>query len=316
MQRLPAAWIDGNASLDDPVNFCGALAAALREAGRLCGIAVPPVLFAEHAVYGGSIAYQLHALADAYRDRLPELAIVVDDYHRIGNAVIHTAVADLADRLPKRFRLVIASRTNPPLPLARVRAAGRLVEIRADALAFTPEETAGVLRDVTGAAADDRVAGEIHERAGGWPAAVRLAAMLLREQRDPGRAFDLGDHTHIAAYLSEQILATLPPELREFMLDTSVLEEMPAALCDYVCERADSSHCLHELVGRQLAAISTDAGGTLYRYPNLIRDCLRSILNREMPGRANAVKALAAAWYAEQGNDTVALNYALEFRRA
>ena len=169
----------------------------------------------------------------------PELALVLDDFHRLSSAAARESIAWLVDHLPPTLQLVLSTRTDPALPLGALRAHGQLLELRADALRFTADEARAFLNGSLELGLDDADVDLLVARTEGWPAGIYLAALSLAGKADKHAlvaAFD-GTSAHIVDFLSGEVLAGYPPELQRFMLHTSVLERLCAPLCDALLGR-------------------------------------------------------------------------------
>src|SRR3712207_8102947 len=175
----------------------------------------------------GALVNELAALSG-------EVAVVLDDYHTIDSESVHRIVTFLLERLPEGAHLVICGRVDPPLPLARLRTRGQMTELHAADLRFTPEEAAAFLGDVMGLnlSADDVAA--LEQVTEGWIAALQLAALSMREREDVSgfvTAFS-GSHRDVLDYLAEEVLERQPGQMREFLLQTCVLDHLSGALCN------------------------------------------------------------------------------------
>ena len=241
--RRPVAWLSLDQGDNDPARFWRYVAAALdqaqpgtgeRVAALLRGGAGPPPLEAVVTV-----------LVNALAGQPDELALVLDDYHRIETPAIHDSLRLLLDRLPAQLRLVLAGRADPPLSLAALRARGQLAELRAAALRFRPEEAAALLREVTDADLPEASVRALVTRTEGWAAGLQLAGLSLHDRTDPGGfvASFSGSHRHVLDYLTEEVLDRQPEPTVRFLLETSVLERLSGPLCDAVCGRSDSQGC-------------------------------------------------------------------------
>jgi LuxR family maltose regulon positive regulatory protein len=189
---------------------------------------------------------------------------VLDDYHLITEPAVHQAVSYLLERAPPSLRLVIAGRQDPPLPLARLRARGQLGEIRAADLRFTADEAGASLTDALTVPLSDEDTERLRARTEGWPAAMHLATLSLRSGGDPRAFIDAfaGDDRHVADYPTSEVLASLEPAIRAFLIDTSILDRVTDSLCDAVRGREDSAAILHALEqSNQRSCRSTPADG-------------------------------------------------------
>ena len=178
-----------------------------------------------------------------------ELVLVLDDYHLIDAQPVHASLAFLLEHLPPGLRLVLASRSDPPLPLARLRASGQLAELRAAELRFTAEEAAALLREAAGADLPGPAVAALAARTEGWAAGLQLAALSLRGQADPAgfvAAFS-GSHRYVLDYLAGEVLDRQPEEVRAFLLQTSVLDRLSGGLCDAVTGRTGGQVMLEQV---------------------------------------------------------------------
>ncbi len=229
-------------------------------------------------------------------------ALVLDDYHLITNPLIHQSVEFLLSYLPPSLRLVVASRIDPPLPLARMRARGELLEIRADDLGCTADEAGALIvavadrRDISTAAS-----GELLERTEGWPAGLHLAALSLRGSADPeSAAAELrGDERHVLDYFGAEVIPGLTPEERALLVRCSVLERLAGPLCDAVLEVRGSERVLERL-GRAHLFVS-ELGRGWYRCHRLFRDVLSRELARDGNIDRRELLGRAAEWFLDHG---------------
>jgi LuxR family maltose regulon positive regulatory protein len=261
-----------------------------------------------------SLETVLATLANALESRGAEVALVLDDYHVIESAAVHESVTFLVESLPPAARLVIASRIDPPLPLARWRARGELVELRADQLRFTPGESSVYLTETMGlelAAAD---AETLADRTEGWIAALQLAALSL-EGRDQPSAFIAdfaGDDRYIVDYLVEEVLRRQPDAVRAFLVQTSVLGRLSGDLCDAVTGVTGSAAMLEHLERANLFLVPLDAHRGWYRYHHLFAEMLRARLLAEARDSIPALHRRASDWFAEHGHLPDAVDHAIE----
>ena len=165
---------------------------------------------------------------------------MLDDYHLIDAAPVHGSVVFLVERAPPGLHLVLASRSDPPLLLPRLRAGGQLVELRADELRFTPDEAAALLREAVGAELPGAAVAALTARTEGWAAPLQLAGLSLRGHADPAGfvATFSGSHRYVLDYLAQEVLERQSDQVRGFLLETSVLDRLSGALCDAVTGRA------------------------------------------------------------------------------
>ena len=216
-------------------------------------------------------------------------------------------IAALAENVPAGSTLALAARSEPRLPLARLRAEGGLLELGPDDLALTPKEAQSLLRHAGVLLPGPEVA-ELGQRTEGWPAGLYLAALSLRSGGDPW-TFS-GDDRFFADYLRAEHLSPLTPMLRRFLMRTSVLERMSPAICDAVLERKDSARQLDALERSSLLVVPLDRSRSAYRYRRLVRDFLRSELERLQPELVAVLNRRAADWCEANGAPEAAVDYA------
>jgi LuxR family maltose regulon positive regulatory protein len=313
-ERRPFAWISLDTADNDPVRFWDGVFAALQTT-------VPEI--------GGSAQAALHSPGTTVTDQvlpllindlaeLAELAepvvLVLDDYHLIENREIHGAIGLLVERLPSIAQLVISTRSDPPLPLSRLRARGQLIEIRGGDLRFNVVEAGAFLNEVVGLDLEPDEIARLHERTEGWAAGLQLAGLSLRGREDHRQFIDsfAGDDHHIVEYLGFELLDNEPSELREFMIQTSVLERLSGPLCAAVTGDPDSEWLLRRMERENAFVIALDSRREWYRYHHLFAELLRHELARTRPGLVVELHRRASAWY----RDADAIHEAIEHATA
>jgi LuxR family maltose regulon positive regulatory protein len=260
-----------------------------------------------------------------------ECVLVLDDYHAIDNPQIHSSLAFLVDHLPEpaALHLVIVTRADPPLPLARYRARGQLVEVRADDLRFNSEEAAELLGPCMGLALQAGEIAALTDRTEGWAAGLQLAGLSLHGRRPEQvaefvRTFS-GSHHYILDYLVEEVLDRQPEQVQRFLLQTSILERLCGPLCDAILQTpspppgdqsgqapADGGQALLERLERaNLFLAPLDDERRWYRYHHLFADLLRARLRQRRPDLVAPLNLRAAEWCDEQGLAGEAVQYAL-----
>jgi LuxR family maltose regulon positive regulatory protein len=246
--------------------------------------------------------------------------VAFDDYHVIEGAAVSEAVTFLLDNLPPQVTLAMTTRADPPLPLARLRARGELVEVRAADLRFTPDEAEVFLNEVMGLQLDPPLVAALEARTEGWAAGLQLAALSARTHAGAaGRSGDVagfveafsGSHRFVLDYLVEEVLDRQPDEVRAFLLDTSVLDQLTGGLCDALTGRVDGQAMLETLERENLFVIPLDDERRWYRYHHLFADALRARLADRHPDRAAALHAAASRWLAANGLLADAVRHAI-----
>lgn len=241
------------------------------------------------------------------------LALVLDDYHVIDAPPVHDGIVFLLDHMPSCLHLVLASRSDPSLALARLRARRELTEIRSADLRFTSDEATAFLNRVMGLELSPTQMVALEERTEGWIAGLQLAALSMQGRADP-RGFMAGfsgDNRHIADYLVEEVLQGQPEHLRSFLLDTSILDRLTGPLCDTVTGRDDGRAQLEELERRNLFIVPLDDRRQWYRYHHLFGDVLRARSAADDPDRARTLHRRASEWYEANGTPGEAVHHAL-----
>jgi LuxR family transcriptional regulator, maltose regulon positive regulatory protein len=304
--NVRGAWVSLDALDNDIVRFARYLAAA---ATRLSGRAVDIAAFDARS-FDPELA--LSGILDRVEAAGDGAVLVLDDYHVIYDPAIHRLVASLVERLPSGARVAIATRADPPLPLARLRARGELLEVRAEDLQFSAAEAAALMCS-TGVELPQEEVQELTDRTEGWAAALRLAAVSLRGRPDHAervRRFG-ASHRYILDYVVEEVLAGLSHESQEFLLRTSILEHLCGPLCDVVTEDRGGQERLEELERANLLIVPLDDERRWYRYHPLFAEILRARLRMLHPGEVAGLHARASAWHEERGDDDEAIRHAL-----
>ena len=302
----PVAWLSLDSGDNDPARFWHHAVAALDRARPGTGERVAPLLGPPAPTsFQGVVTALINDLA------ADQALLVLDDYHLISAPQVHQSLAFLVEHRPAGLCVMLASRSDPPLPLARLRARGQLTEIRAAQLRFTPAEAAELLQHAASALPDASVAA-LAARTEGWAAGLQLAALSLRGQHDAAAfvAAFTGSHRYVLDYLAEEVLERQDGQLRTFLLETSVLDRLSGPLCDAVTGRQGSQALLEQAERAGLFLIPLDELRGWWRYHHLFADLLRVRLHQEQPGRAAQLHRNAAAWCEERGLADDAIGHA------
>ncbi|MGY1771004.1 LuxR C-terminal-related transcriptional regulator [Blastococcus sp. SYSU D00813] len=303
------AWLSLDARDNDPALFWSYVVAALQTAVPGIGAAALASLRSPHTPADAALATLVNELAE-----LPgELVLVLDDYHVIDSPQVHEGLAFLVEHLPTQVQLVIAGRADPPLPLARLRGRGELVEVRAADLRFTPDEVATYLTDAMGLALSATDVAVLDSRTEGWIAALQLAALSMQGREDATGfvAEFAGDDRYIVDYLVEEVLQRQPQDVRTFLLQTSVLSRLTGALCDAVVGKDGGTAVLETLDRANLFLVPLDDRRHWYRYHHLFADVLQARLLAEQPELLVELHRRASAWHAAHGEPSEAIRHAL-----
>lgn len=246
-------------------------------------------------------------------------AIALDDYHVITDSDIHQAMTFLVDNLPPQVVLVIATRADPPLPVACLRARGELIEVRAADLRFTNPEATAFLNGTMGLSLSPDHVAALGDRTEGWAVGLQLAGLSVRARSNAHEVDRFvesfsGSHRFILDYLLDEVLSRQPDDVRDFLLATSVLTQLTAGLCEAVTGCRNSQQMLERLEADGLFIIALDDERQWFRYHHLFADALRARLTTDLPDQSEALHASAAHWLAEHGFLTAAVHHALSTR--
>ncbi len=316
-ERL-AAWLSLDQADNDPASFWTYVIAALRTAASGVGESTLPLLQAPRPP---PIETVLTVLLNDLGTITADIVLVLDDYHVIDASDVQDEMAFLLDHLPPGLHVVIASRADPALPLARWRARGELVEIRAAELRFTPDEAAAYLNEIMGLRLTARDVAALEGRTEGWIAALQLAALSMQGRDDVAGfiAGFAGDDRYVVDYLAEEVLQRQPDRVQAFLLQTSILGRLSGPLCDAVTGQSGGKAMLEALDRANLFLVPLDDRRQWYRYHHLFADMLQARLLDEQPGQVPDLHRRASAWYQENGEPSVAIGHALaagDFERA
>ena len=307
----PFAWVSLDRADNDPVRLWWHVVSSLRLAcPAFDSEKVLALLRGQAPDFGGAVLPVLvHELAS-----LPEqVVLVLDDYHLIKEAACHEQVALLLGRLPPSAQVVIATRADPPLPLARMRALGEMVEIRARELRFDTRQAAELIHAVVAAELSERDLASLVRRTEGWPAGLHLAALSMRRDPSPDafvRQFS-GANRFIVDYLVEDVLNQQPSGIREFLTRTAILGRFCAPLCEAVTGSADAAAIIDVLERENLFVVPLDEDRQWFRYHHLFAQVLRSQLAAAEPGLGPILHARASAWHQAYGSADEAIAHAL-----
>lgn len=292
-------WLSLDSSDNDPVWFWMYVVAALQKVSPGVGIRAVELL----AMGADPTQVVLPTLLNDLDTIASPVVLILDDYHLVVSRAVHEQLAFFIGRLPANLHLVLASRSDPLLPLARLRASGELAEMRTDDLRFGLGEADHLLNDVLGLDLADADIQRLHQRTEGWAAGLYLAALSLAGRADTAafiRTF-AGNNRHIVDYLMAEVLDGQPPQLRNFLLRTSVLGRLSGALCDAVLEASGSASVLEQIERENLFVVPLDTSRHWYRYHQLFGELLRTELRRSEPDLVADLHRRAAAWFEGEG---------------
>ncbi len=311
----PAGWLSLDAADNDPARFWRHAVAALDRASPGIGERVSLLLGPPSPPsFQPLVTALINELATAPEG--DEVLLVLDDYHVIDSRPVHEQVGFLLEHRPPGLGVVLASRTDPPLALARLRAHSQLAELRAADLRFTADEAGGLLARVAAwqsAGLPEAAVAALAERTEGWAAGLQLAALSLRGQSDMAGfvAAFTGSHRYVLDFLAEEVLERQTGQVLTFLLETSVLERLSGPLCNAVTGREGSQALLEHAEAAGLFLVPLDAVRGWWRYHHLFADLLRARLQAEQPARVAQLHRNAAAWCADHGLADDAIRHAV-----
>ncbi len=309
--KKQVAWISLDQGDNDPTRFWAYFVTAVQSLRPNVGSTSLKMLSATAQPPMNAILISL--LNELSEDTQP-LIIVVDDYHLIQEESIHDAVAFLIDNIPRRTHLVLAARSDPPLPINRLRVRNQLAELRAEDLRFPAGEADAFLKDVMGLDVSVEQVATLEERTEGWIAGLQMAALAIRKVEDVGAFLSsfAGSHKYVEGYLAAEVLRHQSEEVQRFLLPTSILNHLCAPLCRALTGREDSQALLEKIEAANLFVVPLDDERRWYRYHHLFGESLQNHLRRLHPERVEDLHLRASTWYDSNGHANDAIHHALE----
>ncbi len=307
----PVAWVSLDPGDDDPQVFLACLAEAFHNIG-------PDVCARTRALLGSGTPTEPHLLASSLLGDLVQsgrpCTLVLDDLHLLASPVVHDVLTLIVERAPPGVTFVAISRSDPPIPLARMRARGQLLEVREADLRFDAEEAGHLVGRLSRRPLHPASMVALAERTEGWAVGLQLAGLALRKAPDPEAFVEefRGTHTYVADYLAGEVLASLPVEHQEFLMRTAPLRRLTGPLCDATLEREGSQHVLEEMNRANLFLVPLDADGRWYRYHHLFADLLLRRFAQKGEDERPGILSRAATWCEANGDVAGAIDYALE----
>jgi LuxR family maltose regulon positive regulatory protein len=306
----PVAWFSIDETDNDPVVFLSYLISAFQQVDQRIGQMAQTILLSPHLLpMQGPITSLINDLTAI----ATPIILVLDDYHLITSMPVHQALGFLLEHQPPSLHLVVGTREDPPLPLARLRARGQMTEIREHDLRFTVEEAAVFLNQIMGLGLPEEAIRQLEARTEGWIAGLQLAALALQRKPDGTEAFVTtftGSDRYVMEYLITEVLQRLPEDVHVFLRKTAILDQLTAPLCDELTGRDDSRAILERLEGANLFLIPLDRQKEWYRYHRLFAEFLR------MGGDYEEQKMLhqkAMRWYEAHGLVAQAVHHAMAY---
>ncbi len=307
----PVAWLSLESEDNEPIRFLTYFIAALQTLDPHLGVRALTRLRLPQPAEPETV------LAELSNDLLgwpgEDFVLVLDDYHVITAQPIHHTLMCLVEHLPPQIHLILATRSDPPLPLARLRARGHLTELRAADLRFGVASTSAFLEGVMGLHLSPEEVTTLQSRTEGWIAGLQLAALSLQGRVDVTSALAAftGSHRFVLDYLSEEVLSRQSASVQTFLLQTSVLERLSGSLCDAITGKPESQSMLEGLERANLFVVALDNRRAWYRYHHLFVDLLRSRLQQSEPRLLPELHRRASTWYEEHDLLLEAVHHAL-----
>src|ERR671911_908170 len=311
--ELPFAWVSLDEQDNDSIRLWRHIVEALRQV-------VPEVDFGADVLVGLSAVGQryvgitLPTLINELAELPYQVVLVLDDYQFVTEEDSHETVVFFVEHLPENAHLVISSRTDPPLHLGRLRARAQMNEIRTEELAFSEEEADCLLNEKMRLDIGPDNLSVLLDRTEGWPAGIYLASLSLQNKEDKHAFIESfgGSNRYVVDLLGEEVLANLTEEVRQFLLETSVLRTMKGPLCDVVTGRDDSAFLLRELARSNLFVVSLDEHGEWYRYHHLFSELLLYELKSTQLDLVPTLRNRASVWLEGAGFFEGAIRQAIE----
>jgi LuxR family transcriptional regulator, maltose regulon positive regulatory protein len=296
--NVPFAWVSLDEQDNDPIRLWRHILEALRRVVPEEEDFGADILVGLSAVGQKFVGITLPTLINELAELHYQVVLVLDDYQFVTEEDSYETVAFFVEHLPENVHLVISSRTDPQLPLGRLRARGEMNEIRTEQLGFSEEEADCMLNERMGLDIGPDELSVLLERTEGWPAGIYLASLSLQNKEDKHAFIESfrGSNRYIVGLLGEEVLAGLTEEVRQFLLRTSVLRTMTGPLCDAVTGREDSAILLRELARSNLFVVSLDEQGEWYRYHHLFSELLLYELNSSRPDLVPTLRKRASVW--------------------
>jgi LuxR family maltose regulon positive regulatory protein len=301
---IPVAWLSLDPQDNEPIRFFSYQIAALRTYDPHLA-AMWPMLKAplQPASMETLLTLLINELLTWRTDAAEQVMLVLDNYQVITDQSIHHALSFLLEHLPPHMHLILATREDPPLPLAQLRGRDDLLELRATDLRFTPEEAHTFFKEVMGLALSKEESALLQARTEGWITGLQLAAFSLQGRDDPGAFITRfsGSHHYVVDYLLEEVLNRQSEGVQDFLLQTCILDRLCAPLCDAVRARSGSQAFLGFLERANLFLVSLNEKRYWYRYHRLFAEALRQRLQQTAPALVPTLHQRAGHWYEQQG---------------
>ncbi|MEO6411655.1 MAG: LuxR C-terminal-related transcriptional regulator [Pedococcus sp.] len=308
-QGRSVAWLSCEPGEQKASVFWSYVVTAFQRIEPGVGASVLPLLESGQAPVESLVAWLVNDLAALAHD----LDLVLDDYHLAESPEVAAGLQFLLEHLPPNVRVVVSTRVDPALPLARMRARGELLEVRAEDLRFTLDEVTAYLQLATGLQLDAGDVAALEQRTEGWIAALQLAALSMQGRAEPSAfiAGFTGDDRYVVDYLVDEVLGSQEGDIRSFLLQTSILDRLTGPLCDRITGRDDGKAVLEWLERANLFVVPLDDTRHWYRYHHLFAEVLQMHLRDERPSEVATLHSRACDWYDQAGEPAPAVRHAL-----
>jgi LuxR family maltose regulon positive regulatory protein len=317
-KKSPAAWFSIDERDNDPISFLTYMIAALQSLDKNWG---QPSLELIQSPQLPPFESMILTLVNSLTPLSKNFVLVLDDYHLIESSSIHDMLGLLLDTQPEEMHIILATRSDPPLSLSRIRTQQQLVELRTRDLSFTSEEATLYFKDKLNVDLSIEDIALLESRTEGWITGLQLAALSIKDRSDPSAfvAKFSGDNRYIVDYLLEEVLHRQPEEIQDFLLQTSILDPLSGSLCDEVMDRKNSQQMLNKLEKSNLFIFSLDNEREWFRYHRLFADSLSQRLKHREKEIVPELHRKASDWYNKQGMNYEAVDHAFaahDFDRA
>jgi LuxR family maltose regulon positive regulatory protein len=305
----PAAWLSLDQGDNDPVRFWMYLVTAIQTLQQEIGVEARQIVTAPQLRRIEPVAI---SLINDISKLAPDLIVVLDDYHVIEAEMVDEGLGYLLEHQPPNLHIVLITRADPSISLARLRVQNQLIEIRAQDLQFSTEEATTLFNEKMGLNLASHHVEALSARTESWVVGLQLAALSLKERSSYDTFIKefTGSHQFILDYLTEEVLDALPEAQRDFLLRTSILERFCGKLCQAVTGDSSSQQILDAIRQSNLFLIPLDTDGHWFRYQHLFAEVLYTMLGRDYPGEIVALHVKAAAWFESEGYASEAVNHA------
>ncbi|GCE23981.1 LuxR family transcriptional regulator [Dictyobacter kobayashii] len=302
-----SAWISLDSHDNDPRTFWSHILTALNIQHQ--GIADQALALLRN-VEDHTIHTVLKTFLNACQQLTGDIILLLDNYQAIQDSTIQQTFSFFLDHLPARLHVVIASRTSPPLPLARLRVQGALTEIRSQQLRFSLEETDAFFKRTQDIVLDANECAALTARTEGWVAGLQLASLSMQDKQHVD--IYLNHNRYIRDYLVEEVFQQQTPELQQFLLQTSIINRLNSALCDEIRQASDSQSLLEQLERANLCLSVSEQPGHWYSYPQLLQETLQHLLQHTYPHQLQQLHQRASQWHEQQGQLETAIYHATQ----